>query len=1068
MGVEQFTSMGSWMDSRLGHWDYLIVTASNDSQADAYERQLRIRQELGLLGAVDEWLVVPDPDGRRIGSGGSTLFCLLELLNRRLGDAAQSSGPADWVRVLSELRVLIIHAGGDARRLPAYGPCGKIFVPVPGQSDRATCLTLFDRQLPVFLALPGPSEGEGQVVITSGDVMLRFDPAGVKFSASGITGLSCYSDPEQAAKHGVFCRASDGQLRIFLQKPSVAEQQSKGAIDAYGQASLDVGVSNLDAATAVTLLVAFGAGADDEALSLTGEMGRAVVEKGVDFYREICCAMGTETTCEQYIGVAKASGSKWSDELLSQLFETFSAVPFTVPLVKHCEFLEFGNCRGLIDGGTRLLQDERGVSHLHRFLDVNNTFSGEGSVQGTVSWVEGCRISAPLSLGGENIVVGVDVDAPLSLQSRICLDVIEGRNCDDDRVWFVKIYGIDDKLKETIEQGGGFCGIGVTDWLEAVGASCEDVWDDEVDEASRSMWNARMFPAVKSHSEFADWLWMGDVAAATDEQKNTWLKADRYSHEQILAKAEHAEFYRRRNRIRSRVIYESLGRMFRPESGFSAAELAYLLRDTNDTSGWISSILQEAHRHCDGGIQGTASLAFPRIMHTLGSAISMALEGQNSKAGSAFEGVERRLDAAVLDRLESLGLGIDGEVSVEQWCDRAREAAFEGLENAIVSSGLQAQDYPRSVLRADEIVWARAPARLDVGGGWTDTPPYSLEHGGCVINAAVDLNGQPPIQAYLRVTREPAIRIGSIDLGVSVRIDSFDGLLDYRQATSSFALAKAALALSGLSPGAAGRKDVSLKDVLNEFGGGIELTTLAAIPKGSGLGTSSIMGAVILAAIQRCMGRELSQRQLWHSVLRLEQSLTTGGGWQDQIGGVVDGVKLVSAEPGLIPDARIHYVPCDIIDPRLNGGRTLLYYTGVTRLAKNILHQVVGRYLDRDRENLRTLGNIGSFAREVAEAFFCKDIERFGKLTDVVWRLNKQLDPDSTNEEVEGIFERVRKYIWGGKLLGAGGGGFLLMVCKSPEAAGRIRTLLEAEPPNERARFFDFNVSDSGLVVTVS
>jgi len=371
-------------------------------------------------------------------------------------------------------------------------------------------------------------------------------------------------------------------------------------------------------------------------------------------------------------------------------------------------------------------------------------------------------------------------------------------------------------------------------------------------------------------------------------------------------------------------------------------------------------------------------------------------------------------------------------------------------------------------LRSDEIVWARAPARLDVGGGWTDTPPYSLEYGGCVVNAAVNLNGQPPIQAYVRVVDEPVIRISSIDLGSRVEITDFDDLLDYRKATSSFALAKAALVLCGVSPrDRLDAKNTSLEKVLHEFGGGIELTTLAAIPKGSGLGTSSIMGTVIIAAIQRVMGKQLSQRQLFHSVLRLEQALTTGGGWQDQIGGAVDGVKIITTEPGLVPDARIHYVPSDILNPQANGGQSLLYYTGITRLAKNILQQVVGRYLNRDRAAMATLRRIDLVAKEVADALAGKDIAKFGYLLDVAWQLNKQLDPNSSNDDIESLFERVRPFVYGGKLLGAGGGGFMLMICRSPGDASSVRKMLEAEPPNERARFFDFDISRDGLAVTV-
>jgi len=302
-----------------------------------------------------------------------------------------------------------------------------------------------------------------------------------------------------------------------------------------------------------------------------------------------------------------------------------------------------------------------------------------------------------------------------------------------------------------------------------------------------------------------------------------------------------------------------------------------------------------------------------------------------------------------------------------------------------------------------------------------------------------------------------------------MEITTFEDLLDYRQPGSGFGLAKAALVLAGVSPeGRGARRRPTLKRVLEDFGGGVELTTLAAIPKGSGLGTSSIMGAVIVAALARVVGRELSHRELFHQVLRLEQALTTGGGWQDQIGGVVDGVKMIMAEAGMVPNAHIHYVPEDILDPQFNGGQTLLYYTGITRLAKNILHQVVGRYLSRDRDTVATLMRIGQVAHEVMDSFIRKDIAQLGALVDTAWELNKRLDPNSSNDEIEALLARVRSHLYGAKLLGAGGGGFLLMICKSPADAGALRRLLEARPPNERGRFFDYSISDEGLVVTVS
>jgi len=436
-------------------------------------------------------------------------------------------------------------------------------------------------------------------------------------------------------------------------------------------------------------------------------------------------------------------------------------------------------------------------------------------------------------------------------------------------------------------------------------------------------------------------------------------------------------------------------------------------------------------------------------------------------AVSSPAGLERLRWARIFHTLGSAGLA-------STWPNLARKAralredAFEIIGRTIITGAGRRTPRPENALRSDEIVWGRVAARLDLGGGWTDTPPYALERGGRVINAAVHLNGQPPIQVYARVTETREIRITSIDHGTQVRIRELDELLDYRNPTSRFGLAKAALALSGFSPAYARWPSgtTRLRDMLKKFGGGLELTTLAAIPSGSGLGTSSLMGAALVAVIHRVIGRDLTSDELFNKVLQLEQELTTGGGWQDQIGGVLPGVKMITTEPGLVPEPLVHYVPADVLDPRTNGGTTLLYYTGIRRLAKNILRTVVGRYLDRDAEAMETMAELHAFPPRMAEAMSRKDGCRFGEFIDLAWRLNKRIDPESTTPEIEEILARIRRRIYGAKLLGAGGGGFLLLVCRSEADAAAVRKILETHPPNPRARFFSYEIGDRGLQVT--
>lgn len=95
-------------------WDYLILTASNPEQASAYRNQLNIRHDLGFFPGIKKVLVVPDPDGKRVGSAGSTIFCLMQILSLELADSVSEAGlrPLElWTETLARLRILIITPG---------------------------------------------------------------------------------------------------------------------------------------------------------------------------------------------------------------------------------------------------------------------------------------------------------------------------------------------------------------------------------------------------------------------------------------------------------------------------------------------------------------------------------------------------------------------------------------------------------------------------------------------------------------------------------------------------------------------------------------------------------------------------------------------------------------------------------------------------------------------------------------------------------------------------------------------------------------------------------------------
>ena len=538
------------MTRKSGSWDYLIVTAANDQQAKVYEDQLQERQKAGELPQIRHCLVIPDLEGRRIGSGGSTLHSIACVLHcERPGVGAGSFEEAE--AILSSLRILIVHAGGDSRRLPAYSHCGKMFVPIPGKGQHTVAATLFDRLLPTFLRLP--EARQGQIVVASGDALILFAPSALKLDRPGITALGCYASSGEAAHHGVFCADKSGSVRRYLQKPSMDTQVETEAVNEEGESVLDLGVMSMDARAAVRLMRAFFAeGPRDHgkaALEWQKEARGALFSNGIDLYREICCVLGTETTCEQYVDAVRASGSTIDCALLANWFGFLRRIPLNLEIVPRCKFLHFGTTRELITNGMALLAEDSGGAARSSMI-LNSAIDSE--VTADHAWIECCVVCDRLTLEGWNAVVGVDVLEPLRLQKGACLDLPAGVSRRGERVWFFRYYGIDDTFKHSAEEGGTFCGQPLQNWLEAIGADASAIWPSEVAECERTLWNARVFPAMKEHQKYLEWLWLLDVKSATPEQKREFLAADRYSCAEVAVRVDQTEFYLRRKRMQAR------------------------------------------------------------------------------------------------------------------------------------------------------------------------------------------------------------------------------------------------------------------------------------------------------------------------------------------------------------------------------------------------------------------------------------------------------------------------------------------------------------------------------------
>ena len=299
-------------------------------------------------------------------------------------------------------------------------------------------------------------------------------------------------------------------------------------------------------------------------------------------------------------------------------------------------------------------------------------------------------------------------------------------------------------------------------------------------------------------------------------------------------------------------------------------------------------------------------------------------------------------------------------------------------------------------------------------------------------------------------------------------VNTYEELQDYRKIGSPFSIPKAALALAGFVPQFSEVQYDSLREQLEVFGAGIEVTLLAAIPAGSGLGTSSILASTVLGAINDFCGLAWDKNEICRCTLVLEQLLTTGGGWQDQYGGVFSGVKLLQTESGFDQTPLVRWLPDQLFTNPEYRDCHLLYYTGITRTAKGILGEIVRSMFLNSGNHLALLSEMKIHALDMNEAILRGNFANYGKLVGKSWIQNKALDAGTNPPEVEKIIRLIEDYTLGHKLPGAGGGGYLYMVAKDPQAAVQIRRLLTEYAPNPCARFVEMTLSDKGLQVSRS
>jgi D-glycero-alpha-D-manno-heptose-7-phosphate kinase len=302
------------------------------------------------------------------------------------------------------------------------------------------------------------------------------------------------------------------------------------------------------------------------------------------------------------------------------------------------------------------------------------------------------------------------------------------------------------------------------------------------------------------------------------------------------------------------------------------------------------------------------------------------------------------------------------------------------------------------------IIRSKAPLRISFSGGGTDISPYMDEYGGMVLSATIDK------YAYgsLRLSEEPLVTVKSLDYDIVAKYH----LDDEMQYNGELDLVKAVIKIMN-----GGNKR------------GLEFFIHSDAPPGSGLGSSSTMVVALIGLIKHLQRLPLTSYELAELAYKIERvELGIKGGMQDQYAAAFGGFNFIEfgASRVIVNPLRIPKEVINELEYVL-----LLCYTGKTRLSANIITSQIDSYKSKERSVLHAMDELKRITVELKNALLQGRVTDFGRLLHEAWINKKQMAKQITTTNIDALYEAARANgALGGKILGAGGGGYLLLCCE--------------------------------------
>lgn len=921
---------------KFPRWDYVILTASNEQQAESFRKQIEERKS--FLPKHTKFVAIPDRDGKRVGSGGATLEVLKYLRSQE--------------EAFEKLRVLVIHSGGDSKRVPQYSALGKLFSPVPHKLPNGRNSTLFDEFMICMSSVPSRIR-EGMVLL-SGDVLLLFNPLQIDYNNVGAAAISFKEHVETGKNHGVYLNGENGNVKCCLQKKSVEVLRSVGAVNDLNCVDIDTGALIFSTEMMESLY---------SLIAAPGDYDRHVNAKTrLSLYADFLYPLAEDSTLEDFYK-EKPEG-EFCPELTAARERVWNVLrPYRMKLLRlaPAKFIHFGTTReilGLMNGGVDEYKD-LGWSRIVG-SSIKGDTAGYNSVLSSRSTIgEGCYLEVSYvhrnSKIGDRCVLSYIEVSDREIPDNVVLHGLKQR----DGSFVVRIFGIGDNPKEN-----KLFGKDLDELEQKLGVR---LWENSV----HSLWEANLYAEADNIQDGVDaalnlYKLVNDEAAADIEQ---WKKAEKKS----LC------------------------------SGFNAADPDAIIAWNRRMEDLVAmDEITKAIRH---------------------KVPAQKLQKRTTLTKIQREWLKKRLDKSDFgERMRLhyyLGVVLEDENEIQE--------CFHIIQVEMLEATIKSLSYNENARIVTDRHTVNLPLRVNWGGGWSDTPPYCNENGGTVLNVAILLNGKKPVEVTLERIDELKIVFDSRDMDVHGEFNTIEPLQATGDPFDPFALQKACLLACGIIP----QKGYKLEDILRRLGGGFVMhSEVTDVPKGSGLGTSSILSAACVKAVFEFTGIEFTEEDLYAHVLAMEQIMSTGGGWQDQVGGATPGLKYISSMPGLKQEIKVTHVELPESARKELDERFVLIYTGQRRLARNLLRDVVGRYVGNEPDSLFALEEIQKTAALMRFELERGNVDGFAKLLDYHWELSKKVDAGSSNTLIEQIFSSIEELIDGRLVCGAGGGGFLQVILK--------------------------------------